>query len=137
MTELKVLLVDDDPVVTLYYAAFFRSCLIGVWEAHSEEEALRCLSENRFDAVFVDLDLGSGKSFLFLEELVDSFKDSLIFVLSSDSDPQVVSQCLNKGAAHFFSKGARPLDFVSKLKELKSIHSFAQETCRSKDVNCN
>ncbi len=102
----KILLVDDDELLTTMYKTRFEAENYTVLIADNGETALECLRKEHPDIVLLDLMLPKGGGMSILEEKNkdESIKNIPVIVLSNLTDDSLKQQVQNLGAKEFLMK---------------------------------
>jgi putative nucleotidyltransferase with HDIG domain len=119
----RLLFVDDEPVLRELYLTLGQALGHGheVHTAASGPQALKLLSESRFDVVVSDLAMPEMDGIEFLNEVVQEFPESARIVVSGFADRLKIAECLTIGH-RFFSK---PLNFKVLSALLKRICKYS------------
>lgn len=119
-----VLLVDDNEKVLL---AERRHLLLAGYDVHratTVAQARELVSERRFDAVLLDLNLPDGNGLDYVEELRQVHRAMAIVVITGQDDIAVVVDAMRRGADNFLTK---PVDmealqvFLGKALEIGTM----------------
>jgi CheY-like chemotaxis protein len=119
----SILLIDDDQFVTTLYRAKLQSEGFTVDAAHSGNEALEKLSQNRPDAIVLDLNMPgiSGVELLKAIRDVPLWRHIPVIVFSSGYIRTLVEEASKLGVYKMFTKAqCPPKMLISEIKELLS-----------------
>jgi CheY-like chemotaxis protein len=119
----SILLIDDDQFVTTLYKAKLQSEGFTVDAAHSGNEAIEKLDQNRPDAIVLDLNMPgiSGVELLRAIREVPLFRHIPVIVFSSGYIRTLVDEATKLGVYKFFAKSqCPPKMLISEIKELLS-----------------
>ena len=116
----NVLLVDDEESIRNLYSKLLTVDGFQVNTAESGEDALFKLSTDRPDVILLDISLPemSGIEFLSRIKSDNTTSDIPVLMFTGSSEMQVISECLNKGAAGYIVKGEDHGEFVAKVNLL-------------------
>jgi len=116
----NVLLVDDEDNIRSLYSKLLTVDGFQVNTAQSGEEALFKLSSDRPDIILLDISLPemSGIDFLSRIKSDNSTADIPVLMFTGSSEMQVISECLDKGAAGYIIKGEDHEELVTKVNLL-------------------
>lgn len=118
MTQKRILIVDDDPVITqimaeaLHWEGFHTTSCI------SARQAKKNLTDHRFDLVILDLNLSDSENGFDLLEFAKGnspFFVSVIFV-SAAGDTETVVNGLDRGADDYIVKPFSPAEFLARVR---------------------
>jgi len=116
--QLKVLIVDDHPVVRKGLSNFLASCSLAplVEEAGNTAEALAKAREMSPDLVLMDIVLQDGDGLALTTTLRNEIPGIKVVLLSAHNPDQYAKQIIQSGACGFISKAASPQEFVDVIK---------------------
>ena len=118
MTDIRVLIVDDHPVV----CSGIRNILeptMGikvVGEAHTGSEALQKIELDRPDVVLLDMKLPDMSGVEVIQRIYKSKNATRVLGLSSYNDREFISQLLNHGASGYLLKEEVPEQIVDAVR---------------------
>ncbi|GAA2155887.1 MULTISPECIES: response regulator transcription factor [Glycomyces] len=118
MTEIRLLLVDDHPVVRRGLRGYLElePDFTVVGEAGDGEEALRAIAETRPDVVLLDLKMPGLDGQGVLERLASVDDAPRVLVLTSATDAERVPNAITAGAAGFVYKDIDPDALASAIR---------------------
>lgn len=107
---MKVLLADDDRVLTHLLSAKLRARGVEMVVAHDSMQVLMSAMRSPVDAIVLDIQMPGGTGLEALRKLKASAKTSSIpvLVLSANGDPETQSQVKTLGADAFLLKPIEP-----------------------------
>lgn len=122
--QLKVLLVDDSPVVRRELAACLLA-LSNVAEVRTSDSvagARRQLSDARFHLWIVDFQLGDGTALELLPPVISMAEGHRprVLVISNHTMPSIRERCLEAGADGFFDKSSQIDAILASVEEIAS-----------------
>jgi len=119
-TEIRVLLVEDHPVVRRGMAGVIREQpdLRVCGEAANMAEAMRLLREHRPHVAVVDLGLGSGHGLELIEMIREQNKRARILVVSAQDERLYAERCLRAGAAGYLGKEASAEELIAAIRRV-------------------
>jgi cyclic di-GMP phosphodiesterase len=112
----RILFVDDDQTVLAVSSLMLeeRGCYVKTaWRA---EEALRLLSRERFDIVFIDQFLGPVKGISLMQQLALMDPELHFVIVTADPHTELAVEALKKGASDFVGKPTRPADLLGSIE---------------------
>ena len=105
MSSSKILIIDDDPDLTLGLAVRLKGNGYKVVSAGDATMALTRVIQEQPDVIILDLALPGGDGFTVLERLRTNFNTALIPVIVLTAKSQSLEdEALRKGAVAFFQK---------------------------------
>jgi DNA-binding NarL/FixJ family response regulator len=118
VTEIRLLLVDDHPVVRRGLRGYLEleADFTVVGEAGDGEEALRAIAEHRPDVVLLDLKMPGLDGQGVLDRLTATGDAPRILVLTSATDAERVPSAITAGAAGFVYKDIDPDALASAIR---------------------
>lgn len=124
--NLKILVLDDDPVVREYIKISLPECSIML--TASVREFLEVLPSFRPDLFLLDVNLPDGNGITLCREIKKSpeFRESFFIILTSMTDNQTIEAAYDAGADDYFRKPFVQYELVSKLKIFSNIKSVRE-----------
>ena len=131
----RILLVDDDPEMTLLFKTHLESSVFVVHCAHDLTEMRRLLTRYRFDAVLLDLFLRGESGLDGIPSILQQRPDMTIVILTGYGSIEQAVNAIDHGASAFLLKSEPPHVIHEKLVKLlfdhgdeasQSIKSFAE-----------
>jgi len=119
----RVLVIDTDPGVRWALDKGLRHSGYHVFAAGGVSEALRLAREEPLDAVVMEVQPEAGLTTEVLAMLVSSAASPRVICVSIDSDPQLVIDCMRRGAADFVPKPFNLLEVRTALARALSTQS--------------
>jgi len=116
----KILLIEDDPILSSMYETEFEIYGFDVVVASSGKEGIKVSKKVKADLVFLDLLLGDMDGLDVLREMKKDPKsrDLKVIVLTNLTKKGLEEDCLNAGALAYFVKSSLiPKEVVKKAKE--------------------
>jgi NtrC-family two-component system response regulator AlgB len=94
--------------------------------AHTGEQAIAALKEERFDAVLLDLNLGQRNGLDVLSEIQKLQPDLPVVMFSAQGSVKTAVEAMRRGAVDFLEKPFQREHFVTVLARLKRLHEMGQ-----------
>lgn len=114
----RVLIVDDDEAVLNILNKVVKSNGISAVLVSSGEEALKKISEERFDLILLDINMHGINGFEVIEQLRNDKNTTPIIVVSGRKDDFETLYCLDIGADDYVTKPFNPITLGAKVKAL-------------------
>ncbi len=110
-TNFCILIVDDDIFCRTAISSVFEKSGFSVSTANSGEEALAMImkAENKYDLVFVDLEMPRMSGFELVKKIKKDHADVHVFVVSGFQDKMMIIEMLNKDCGKVYA------DMVKKI----------------------
>lgn len=113
----KLLIIDDEPLFREILGKYFEHHGYRVFYAGDGEEGLKSFSENKPDAILVDLRMPKVNGFQVLETVNLESPDTPIIVISGEGEMADVIQALRMGAWNYQTKPVTSLVFLQHAVE--------------------
>jgi putative nucleotidyltransferase with HDIG domain len=111
-----ILLVEDEPSLLELVASVLEANGLSCDRVSRVNEALRALSENLYDLVFLDLGLPDGSGFTVLERVRDTSPQAVITVTTGVHDLQTALKAIREGAYDYITKPFTIALFLERLQ---------------------
>lgn len=110
MSDIRVLIVDDHPIVCSGIRKILepRVGIEVIGEAHTGREALKRIEESQPDVVLLDMKLPDISGVEIIKRIYGSGSNTRVLGLSSYNDREFISQLLNYGASGYLLKEEVP-----------------------------
>lgn len=108
-TEIHLLIVDDDPLITNIASRALEKKPYTVKTAGSGEEALEILKESQVDILITDLSMPWMSGLELMEKVVKLYPELLVIVLTGHGNLDSAVEAMSKGAVDYLQK---PLDLI-------------------------
>ncbi|MBA4393094.1 MAG: sigma-54-dependent Fis family transcriptional regulator, partial [Desulfobacca sp.] len=122
-----LLIVDDDPGTRFGFSKYLTKIGYEVHDASTLAEAREAVSQQRFDALLLDLCLPDGNGIEWIPVLRENFPDLPIIIITGVGDLPVAVEAMRCGADNYLTK---PVDMASLEVFLRK--SLEQGTLRRK-----
>jgi DNA-binding NarL/FixJ family response regulator len=129
MTPLRILLVDDHPIVREGYRrllerqAGFQVCA----EADDAKQAYRACKDHRPDVIVMDLALPGASGIEAVRHIRQWDKDARILVFTMHAGPGFALKAFEAGASGYVTKSSEPGDLVRAIKAVAGGGRFLSE----------
>lgn len=119
----KILIVDDDPLITRVYERHFRADGFEVRIARTGNEGLDAIREFLPDAVLLDLNMPDGNGVEWLEQIRSDarFAQLPVLVFTAGTIGWQVWAANNSDVSFVFKAGAVPKDIVKAINRALSV----------------
>jgi CheY-like chemotaxis protein len=117
----KILLVDDSKDVRELVAATLDTGEYELLMASNGADAVAAAGRDRPDIVIMDLAMPGTLNGVEATRLIkqnQETKDIAVVMLSGSSEPKLIEQCLQLGAADYLTKPFSPLQLIDKVEEI-------------------
>ncbi|HTP85246.1 MAG TPA: response regulator transcription factor [Alphaproteobacteria bacterium] len=124
---MKLLVVDDHPIVRSALRRLLAGRAMDIREAASGPEALDAFREFGPDLVLMDLNLPGMSGFEVIRRLKTENAHARILVLSMHDSPRSMSRALHAGAGGYITKDAPPDRILAALDALARGPAYQEE----------
>jgi two-component system nitrogen regulation response regulator GlnG len=134
VTELPILLVDDEPQLLRSASVVLRSA--GVREVITLDDSravMPLLTEREVGAVVLDLTMPHVPGQALLEQLAGDHPDVPVIVITATNDVPTAVQCMQAGAVDYLVKPVEPSRLVSSVKRAIEMRGLRAELLSLKD----
>lgn len=115
----KILLIDDEVIITAYLSNFFRNAGYEIEAAASGSEALQKAKEEKPNLVLLDLVLPDADGVEVLTSLKKDHPDVPVVILTGlVPDPEILEECSEAGVDGFVTKDATSDHLLMHVKRL-------------------
>ncbi|MDF3820276.1 response regulator [Leptospira sp. 96542] len=117
--QTKVLLLEDDPTISIFYSGILRKNGMDVTSFAGIKVALEYLNANSFlseDIIITDLQLPDGRALEFVKQVRKINKKVPIFVITSTDDPKTIIEVMKENVQEYIIKPAIPEDILAKIE---------------------
>jgi CheY-like chemotaxis protein len=135
-SNVKVLLVDDEPANLVSLKAVLEGPDLTLVEAHSGEEGLRRLREDEFAVVLLDVQMPGLDGFETAKRMRqrdETRHTPIIFQTAHDTDRAIIERAYDLGAVDFLVKPLMPVVLRAKVKGFIELFEYRQQLQRQAD----
>jgi len=130
----KILLVEDDKGIVENLTAFLTKEGFSVKNANGQKMALELIAQERFDLVLLDISLADGNGFAVCSAIKAEYKIPVIFLTASGDEYSTVTG-FNLGADDYIAKPFRPMELVSRIKNILRLTGGAGSVIQLGEVS--
>ncbi|MCB2231458.1 sigma-54 dependent transcriptional regulator [bacterium] len=112
----RILIVDDEPNITLSFSSLLKDEGWGCTTAGSAEEALALFERGMYDLVLLDLQLPGKPGLECLREIKASAEPSEVLVISGQADIPMALDAVRLGAVDFLEKPVAPEKLIASVR---------------------
>lgn len=135
--EIRILLVDDHPVVRSGYRRLLEQAGgIAIDEASSAEQAYAAFTRNTTDVCVTDLSLPGMGGLELLRKIMVRDDKAKVLVFSMYDSAQLVRRAFDTGACGFVSKQAAPEDLVAAVRTVHAGQRFLSSNLSRHLLHC-
>ncbi len=113
---MKVLIVDDHPIVVSGVKALLEGGGFDVLEANSAGAAEAIVAQNPPDVAIIDVNLPGSSGFALSRRLIERDATAKIIIFSMNDDPVFVAQAMDIGAKGYISKNDDPARMADAIR---------------------
>jgi DNA-binding NtrC family response regulator len=108
VANVKILIVDDDPIVLDSCKRVFEAEGLGVCLVSSTGEALEAIKNNVFDILLIDVKMPEQDGMYLMRAVKGQWPELPIVVMSGYPTPETIAEGLQLGAEEFIAKPFTP-----------------------------
>jgi DNA-binding NtrC family response regulator len=117
---MKILVVDDDAIVTVSCRRILESESFEVVCVPSADEALATLRKQEFDLLLIDVKMPKHDGLFLMREIKKDLRQIPIIVMSGYPTPETVADVMQSGASLFIPKPFRPDELMKLIRQVLS-----------------
>jgi len=122
--EIKVLVVDDHPVVVSGCKAMLEADDQHVVGADSAKSGLKTFLKMKPDVVLLDITLPDVSGFELLRRILKADPDAHVVMFSMNTDPTVVVRAIELGAKGYLAKNGDPRELSAAIKSVAKGEAY-------------
>lgn len=111
----NIFLVEDDKAIAKNLILLLSSEGFTVTHASTQQEALACLGQNKFNLALIDISLPDGNGFIVCTQIRETLHIPVIFLTACADEASVVTG-LNIGADDYITKPFRPRELIARIR---------------------
>ena len=124
---MKVLIVDDEPMVRRAVSLVLKAEQFTVVEAGSVAEGLRALSEATYNIVLTDLKLGDGSGLEIIGKVKKDYPETETILLTAFGTIENAVEAMRAGATDYVTKPFRNEELLLKVRNVSERQRMKQE----------
>lgn len=125
--DAKILFVDDEPRILEVFSNLLADAGYSVTGAGRADEALRLVSRNSYDVVFLDQFLGQARGLELMRAMADVRSDLSFVIMTAEASTSLAVESLKTGASDFISKPFLLADLVRSIEYIKKKRELERE----------
>lgn len=130
MKKLKILLVEDDTLISEMTKELLIECADhSIFQAYSFSEALICLAKEKFDLIFLDINLNGNKDGVELAQIIKKKFGTPFVFITSYGDRLTIERATNENPEAYLTK---PISFPKVYSTLSIIANKIEDLERIK-----
>jgi two-component system probable response regulator PhcQ len=127
----KVLIVDDEPIITNLLKDALSKEPYGILSASSAEEALPILDREKLDVVISDEKMPGMSGSEFLAIVRQKYPDTIRMILTGHASLDSAIRAINEGEVYrFFTKPCNVFDIAMTIRQAIKLHDLMKESRR-------
>lgn len=126
MTNSRILIVDDEPIVRESLRDWLIDAGYSVTTAETGEQALEIVAEEDFGLVILDVRLPGKTGIRVLQEMKEMKPETKAIIITAYSSPEIRNEATRLGAGHFLAKPIAPDQLEVLVREALSDPSDAE-----------
>ena len=125
---MKILVVDDEPVVLNSCRKVLEEDGFDVRLVSSADEALKCIKDEDFDLLLVDVKMPKHDGIYLMKKVKERWPNIPIIGMSGYTTPDTITDGLKMGAAAFIAKPFTPDELIKVLRQVISKEKHHEKT---------
>ncbi len=125
--KFSILVVDDEPVVRESLTRWFTEEGYDVHSAASASDALRCLSDRRFDLLLVDIRMPGMDGIELQRRLHEQDSDTLVIIMTGYASVETAVTAMKQGAFDYVTKPFDPDEFSAVVRKAVEHQKLRRE----------
>jgi len=125
---MKILVVDDEPVVLNSCRKVLEEDGFDVCLVSSADEALKLIEDEDFDLLLVDVKMPKHDGIYLMQKVKQQWPDIPIIGMSGYTTPDTITDGLKMGAAAFIAKPFTPDELIKELRQVISKEKHHEKT---------
>jgi DNA-binding NtrC family response regulator len=118
VVDVKILIVDDDPIVLASCKRVFEAEAFEVCMVPSAAKALEVMKHTTFDVLLVDVKMPEHDGMYLMRSVKKQWPKMPIIVMSGYSTPETITEGLQSGAEEFIAKPFTPDELLAIVRRV-------------------
>ena len=118
MTEVSLLYIEDDTVAQKHYSRGFQSLFKNIYLAEDAKSGFEIYQREKPDILLVDIELPDESGLSLIEKIRENDKETLIIILSSFSQREILLQAVSLGLHQYLIKPVRNSELLKVMNEV-------------------
>ena len=131
MTDLKVLIIDDEKIYRDEIGEFLKKREFNIYVAELPSKAFKILENEEIDIVILDINLPEMNGIEVLKKIKDKYPDIEVIMITGFGDMNTVIKIMRLGASDFFPK---PFSLVNIQTSIERTKRFVNLTRKLKEA---
>ena len=127
MTEIKIMVVDDEAKIREYFCEFLEHEGFKVSTAENGEIAINMLQEDLYDVVLIDLNMPKVDGMTVLKHLVDHNHESIGIILTGHATIKNAVEAMKLGAYDYLAKPVKMEEVLMVIKRALEFRDLRRE----------
>ncbi|MBW1717997.1 MAG: response regulator [Deltaproteobacteria bacterium] len=127
----KILVVDDEPRMCHSLKLLLNNSGHEVQTSNNGHEAIKCLAENSFDLVFLDIVLPDMDGFQIMDHINQQYPDVMVIIITGHVSMESTLRALRRGAYDYIRKPFEPEELLTKGKNAINQKKL---TCENRSI---
>ncbi len=120
----SILFVDDEPRILEVFSMLLTEAGYSITTVSRPDEALRHVSDNHFDIVFLDQFLGKTRGLDLMRRMEEVDEDLSFIIVTANGSTDLAVESLKSGALDFISKPFLATDLIRSIEYVKKQRGF-------------
>jgi len=123
----SILFVDDETRILKVFSSLLTEAGYSITTASRADDALRLISDNRFDIVFLDQFLGPSRGLDVMRRMAEVNADLSYVIITGNGSADLAVEALKNGAVDFISKPFLVTDLIKSIEYVKKRRKLDHE----------
>ncbi|WP_195971366.1 VanR-ABDEGLN family response regulator transcription factor [Clostridium thermobutyricum] len=134
MSNLNVLIVDDEKEIADLIEVYLINEGFNVFKFYSAKEALEAIYNNKIDLAILDVMLPDGNGFSLCKSIREKYSFPIIMLTAKEEEIDKITG-FTLGADDYITKPFRPLELVARVKaQLRRYTKYNKESLGDKEI---
>jgi putative two-component system response regulator len=123
----SILFVDDETRILKVFSSLLTEAGYSITTASQADDALRLISDNRFDIVFLDQFLGPARGLDVMRRMTEVNADLSYVIITGNGSADLAVESLKNGAVDFITKPFLVTDLIKSIEYVKKRRKLDRE----------
>lgn len=125
--DLRILLVDDERIILETYSMLLKNLGYQVYTASHPNDAIKLISADEFDIVFLDQFLGPVRGLDLIPQMSEVNPELYYIIITANGSTDLAVESLKSGASDFITKPFQIADLVKSIEYVRKKRDLDRE----------